>query len=250
MVKWIPKYIPKVHEKRAGEKVVNIDWNDSFNTLISQGNWNTEAIEDLINLGNLSVKRAVLSEDSLKLGGQSPSYYAARSKVLGTDEDTYRPGNPWMPTAPEHPSNKRYVDSVKTYMEKLFDEYTVKYASGITLLGVYDTYKEFIAAHPTGKKGDAYIAGGEIYTWDPLNNKWYNAGPVKGDKGDKGDTGFGLSKGGRKSSMLYKLSDLDYDIGFTPFNMEQVVLSDTSRKITVSGEEPLSSQDGDIWIKV
>ena len=83
MENWIPKYIPTVHEKRAGEKVKNIDWNDSFNTLVSQGNWNSEAIDDLIELGNLTVQRSLYSEDSGLLGGQPSSYYAPRSKVLG-----------------------------------------------------------------------------------------------------------------------------------------------------------------------
>lgn len=249
-MRWIPKYIPSLQEKRAREKVFSVDWNSAFNTLIDQGNHNTKAIEDLIELGNLSVQRAVLSEDSLKLGGQHPSYYAVREKVIGRDEDVYRPGNTWAPTKPEHPATKRYVDQAKAYMEKLFEEYTVYYATGITILGVYKNHTSFIKEHPKGKKGDAYVVADNIYTWDPIKNDWYNAGPIRGDKGDKGDTGQGLKAGGLRGQIPYKLSDANFDIGYTEFTADEVVLSETTRRITVGGTAPQSARDGDIWFKI
>ena len=64
---------------------------------------------------------------------------------------------------------------------------------GTVIKGHYDNYSEFIAVHPSGSLGDAYIVDGSYYYWN--ENGWANAGSVKGDtgpqgdKGDKGDTG-------------------------------------------------------------
>ena len=44
---YIPKYIKRVIDKRQAEKVTNLEWNELFNLLINQGDYNTEAIEIL-----------------------------------------------------------------------------------------------------------------------------------------------------------------------------------------------------------
>ena len=70
---------------------------------------------------------------------------------------------------------------------------------GTIIKGHYNSYSEFIAVHPSGSLGDAYIVDGSYYYWN--ENGWANAGSVKGDtgpqgdKGDKGDTGATGSKG-------------------------------------------------------
>ena len=55
---------------------------------------------------------------------------------------------------------------------------------GINLLGSYETYEEFIAAHPpgSGTPGDAYLVGGELYVADE-NGNWINTGVVEGPQG-------------------------------------------------------------------
>ena len=64
---------------------------------------------------------------------------------------------------------------------------------GTIIKGHYNSYSEFIAVHPSGSLGDAYIVDGNYYYWN--ENGWANAGSIKGDKGDKGDTGQTGSKG-------------------------------------------------------
>lgn len=73
---------------------------------------------------------------------------------------------------------------------------------GTIIKGHYNSYSEFIAVHPSGSLGDAYIVDGSYYYWN--ENGWANAGSVrgdtgetgsKGDKGDKGDTGEKGSRG-------------------------------------------------------
>ncbi len=55
---------------------------------------------------------------------------------------------------------------------------------GTVIKGHYDNYSEFIAVHPSGSLGDAYIVDGSYYYWN--ENGWANAGSVKGDTGDTG----------------------------------------------------------------
>lgn len=88
--------------------------------------------------------------------------------------------------------------------------------SSVTILGVYNTYDELIAAHPTGSAGDAYLVNGSLYIWaaqetgilavstgdlavsqGDLNiyaaDRWSYVGQLKGDQGETGATGLGVS---------------------------------------------------------
>lgn len=58
---YIPKYIRKVENKREAEKVTNVEWNELFNLLIEQGDYNTQALETL----NKFVESCV-SEEQIK----------------------------------------------------------------------------------------------------------------------------------------------------------------------------------------
>ena len=51
-----------------------------------------------------------------------------------------------------------------------------------TILGVYDTYANLVAAHPTGTAGEAWAVGTaypyDVYIWDTNTNAWFNMGPL------------------------------------------------------------------------
>ena len=47
-MEFIPKYIKRVEDRRSSEKIKNVDWNELFNLLISQGDHNTEALVNLV----------------------------------------------------------------------------------------------------------------------------------------------------------------------------------------------------------
>ena len=64
---------------------------------------------------------------------------------------------------------------------------------GTVIKGHYDNYSEFIAVHPSGSLGDAYIVDGSYYYWN--ENGWANAGSVKGDTGATGEKGQQGPKG-------------------------------------------------------
>lgn len=57
---------------------------------------------------------------------------------------------------------------------------------GLKIDGFYDTFDEFIQAHPTGVAGDAYIVNVDLLLWNPKTNSWLNTGPVQGPVGPVG----------------------------------------------------------------
>lgn len=59
--------------------------------------------------------------------------------------------------------------------------------TGITIKGKYDSLSALQAAHPKADKGDAYMAGVNLYVWN--GSAWIDCGNLQGPKGDKGDTG-------------------------------------------------------------
>ena len=60
--------------------------------------------------------------------------------------------------------------------------------TGINLKGSFETYEEFIAEHPTGTPGDAWLVGGELFVADAAGN-WTDAGHLQGPPGATGPTG-------------------------------------------------------------
>lgn len=240
---WIPKYTKLKQEKRDREIIRNDEWNRLFNELSEQGNHNSITLDDIINKGNFSVQNSLLASNSLKLGGELPNFYASRSNVLGIDEDVFRPGGSFVPTSPVHPANKRYVD-------RIFEEFVIRYNNGVVIQGRYPNYSQFIAAHPTGRPGEAYLVGTNIYIWDHLQNVWYDTGSLRGDKGDKGDKGNGVIPGGAIGDYLVKLGTGDYSMGWKRVDLTRAVFSDQSRNITVSATAPVGAVNGDLWFKV
>ena len=53
----------------------------------------------------------------------------------------------------------------------------------------YETEAELRRAHPTGKPGDCYLVGTNLYWWDETDNDWQNAGSWQGPQGERGETG-------------------------------------------------------------
>ena len=58
---------------------------------------------------------------------------------------------------------------------------------GLTIKGTYDSYEEFIEAHPTGTEGENWQVKGEdgdvVYTWNATTGKWQSLGQLRGVAG-------------------------------------------------------------------
>lgn len=241
---WVPKYLQDTELKAPGEIVTSKDWNDHFTLIRTQTNHISKTLDDLINSGNIKVQHSYVSDNSKLLDGNPSSYYAARQNVLGLDEQLFRPGSSWAPTFREQPSPKGYVDD-------LFEEYTVKYANGVTIFGIYPDLTSLLQEHPTGKIGESYVVGYNLYTWDPKTNRWMDLGPIRGPQGEKGNSGEGVPAGGFAKQMLVKKSAKDYDVEWTTFNadLDNFIKTTTVPSVDVGATPPARPQNGAIWFK-
>lgn len=70
-----------------------------------------------------------------------------------------------------------------------------KDGTSVTILDSYDDYETFIAAHPTGNPGDAYLVDGYLYVWDSTAAKWDNVGYIRGPQGPQGPQGIQGERG-------------------------------------------------------
>ena len=59
--------------------------------------------------------------------------------------------------------------------------------TGVTIKGKYDSLSALMAAHPTGKDGDAYMVGVNLYAWS--DTEWIDCGNIQGPKGERGEQG-------------------------------------------------------------
>lgn len=63
--------------------------------------------------------------------------------------------------------------------------------TSFVIKGMYGTFDELKAAHPTGSDGDAYAVGDEnsnvIYNWSEEAQEWQNMGSLAGPPGPKGE---------------------------------------------------------------
>lgn len=62
-----------------------------------------------------------------------------------------------------------------------------------TILGMYATLQELLAAHPTGNAGEAYAVGtaasNTVYNWNTGKSIWEDLGPLRGPQGPQGEQG-------------------------------------------------------------
>ena len=62
-----------------------------------------------------------------------------------------------------------------------------------TILGMYATLQELMAAHPTGSAGEAYAVGtassNTVYNWNSEKSIWEDLGPLRGPQGPQGEQG-------------------------------------------------------------
>lgn len=241
-----PHFIPVNESKLPRDIIDNVDWNSNFNLRSEQGNANSDALDALINTGLLKVQLAIQASNSDRLNGQPASFYAARNNVLGLNENIANPNSSYLPTAPEQPTNKRYVD-------KVFDDYTVKYANGVRHLGVYPTLSQLQHAVPKGVAGDAYLVGANndfvTYVWNPQTASWFLVGPIRGGKGEPGQNGAGVPAGGNIGQVLQKSGASDYAVSWATLDNTGNIQSTTTKRITLSATAPVNPQNGDLWLK-
>ena len=128
---------------------------------------------------------------------------------------------------------------------------------GLHIEGSYPDYDTFIAAHPTGKAGDAYIVGRDLYVWDDWddNPKWIDDGIIVGPQGDVGPRGprgyTGATGPAGPSGVASATAPLHYNSSNKNISLTYASSSQKGiRQITISDNEPTGGSDGDVWIQI
>lgn len=125
-------------------------------------------------------------------GDTGPAGPAGATGAAGAKGDTGAAGptGPTGSTGPEGPKGEQGIQGVTGPAGPTGPAGADgKDGTGVTILGSYDTYEDFIAAHPTGTAGDAYLINGDLYVWNPNDLVWVNVGNIQGPAGPTGATG-------------------------------------------------------------
>ncbi len=62
--------------------------------------------------------------------------------------------------------------------------------TSVTILGSFNSINELEQQIETGKPGDSYLVGSDLYVWSGELQQWKNVGQIKGPKGDQGERGL------------------------------------------------------------
>lgn len=79
------------------------------------------------------------------------------------------------------------ADLYETFKQLMANFEEMMNASGLKILGYYESEAQLKEEHPTGAVGDAYLVGSDLYIWQ--GSEWVNTGRIKGEKGDQGEQG-------------------------------------------------------------
>ncbi len=77
-----------------------------------------------------------------------------------------------LSTAPQVEQLLAYIAAAEQALNDVY--------GGVHIAGAYQTYEDFIAAHPTGTEGDIYLAGIVLYVWVDTISAWMNVGQIQG----------------------------------------------------------------------
>lgn len=80
MAEWIPKYIKERQARLARTVVTAQDWNNIFNLHVEQGDWNTEAIEDLME--TRFANQVTLEDHENRIGNLEGQWYRYQDKLV------------------------------------------------------------------------------------------------------------------------------------------------------------------------
>ena len=94
-------------------------------------------------------------------------------------------------TVTGEPGTEATVNERKVGSEHILEFVIPRGADGtsVQILGSYPSLQELEENEPIGQKGDAYIIDKDLYVWSDNDNRWVNAGEIKGPQGEPGEKG-------------------------------------------------------------
>ena len=91
-----------------------------------------------------------------------------------------------------------------------------KQGQGIDFKGSYDTYAEFIKAHPIGEPGDIYLVAESLYVWNSTTNSWEDEGSLRGPAGPTGPQGPAGKDGVASATYPVEYDENTRDVSLNP----------------------------------
>lgn len=187
MPTYLPKLISRVEGTQTKQLVTSEYWNEIFNLLIEQGNYNTAALKEVLQDGSWSLGHVIKDSEDVSFGRKK--YLKFLNTTISETEDTTVVE---LAVGPEGPVGPRGLPSPSLIFKARYDNLTA-----------------LQTAHPVGTLGDVYAVGapGSVvaYGWDDDANTWTNLGALAGIPGE------GVPAGGAQYQMLMKNSAADYD---------------------------------------
>lgn len=187
MPTYIPKMISRVEGMQTKGLITSEYWNEIFNLLIEQGNYNTAALKEVLQEGTWSLGHVIKDEEGVSFGRKR--YLKFLNTTVSETEDTTIIG---LAVGPAGPVGPRGLPS-----------------PSLIFKGRFLDVASLQAAHPTGNIGDVYAVGPSnnilAYGWDDDAGAWVDLGALTGVPG------IGIPSGGSTSQVLIKNSATDYD---------------------------------------
>lgn len=213
MSTFIPKFLAR-NETQSTRQVITSDyWNEMFNLLITQGDYNSQTLNAVINDAAWNLGAFIKDSSGVNLGRQK--YLQFNSTNVVVDGDTIKIEGL---TGPVGPQGERGLAT-----------------PGISILGMYATIEDLLLAHPVGSEGDAWAVGDTesnvLYVWDYVAEEWVNIGSVQGLQGPQGAVGEGVPAGGDVGQFLSKVSGTDYDTTWASLPSEVQYLTGVTSSI-------------------
>lgn len=213
MPEFMPKLISRVEGTATKTLITSDYWNEIFNLLIEQGNYNTNALKEVLQEGAWSLGHVILDPDGISFGRRKYLKFVNAVVTEDAEEDVTIVTAEVGPQGPEGP---RGLPS-----------------PSLILRGRYETLSALQTAHPVGNLGDVYAVGTPgnviVYGWDYDRDVWANLGALAGIPGSPGE---GVPAGGTAGQVLTKVDGTDYNTawGSLPSTLQYLTNLDTNIK--------------------
>lgn len=213
MPEFMPKLISRVEGTATKTLITSDYWNEIFNLLIEQGNYNTNALKEVLQEGAWSLGHVILDPDGILFGRRKYLKFVNAVVTEDAEEDVTIVTAEVGPQGPEGP---RGLPS-----------------PSLILRGRYETLSALQTAHPVGNLGDVYAVGTPgnviVYGWDYDRDVWANLGALAGIPGIPGE---GVPAGGTAGQVLTKVDGTDYNTawGSLPSTLQYLANLDTNIK--------------------
>jgi len=177
---FIPTYIREVQSELPRAKISAEHWNNLFNRLIIQGDANSEALHELINLRSIAAGPKIFNAvgtaqaDVTEIQFLNTTMFLEDGRLyISGVQGPIGPEGPVGPLGPEGPQGET--------------------GNSFVIRGMFATLLDLTTAYPVGQEGQAFFVGNNttntVYLWDVEEEEWVDVGPIQGPAGAAGAAG-------------------------------------------------------------